>query len=70
MSSRRGFRGALLLTAVGAVLVVVNIALKAAGVIGQPSDIGGGLVGLVAYGFLVAGLIRLAIVRKDSRRGP
>jgi hypothetical protein len=55
---------------VGIVLVAVYFVLKAFGVVGQPSDIGGGLIVLAGYVSTAVGvvLVGVDVLRYRSRR--
>jgi len=47
----------IIVLAIGVVLIVVYFLLKHYGVVGQPTDIGGGLILLLGYIFAAGGLI-------------
>jgi len=55
----------------GALLFVVYHVLKAfeVGKIGAPSDIGGGLILLLAYGLLAVGVVGLLVAFRRGRGG-
>lgn len=68
MLDKPGLRGPLLLTTLGVVLFIGYVLLKIAGVVGQPTDIGGGFILLVAYPCMIGGVAGLVSWHRNSRR--